>query len=235
MHAPLNKYFRFSKSDLLVFCLFVCLAGIGATLLLWGKPQSEKETLPKGQRTTLALQTNAPADHIKATSKGQRGTAARDSLILSGDYVGPPTSSSNYAPSRKIPEGITLPLNQIDSATLTQVPGIGAAFARRIVRYRERLGGFYTLLQLQEVYGMTTEKFQQIRPYFTLGASPKRIALSSLPYDSLPQHPYLNRQQRNAIARILYRDGKLQGWQQLANLPEFSREDSVRLGHYFMF
>lgn len=235
MNSQLSKFFRFGKSDLLVFFFFVCLAGVGATLLLWGKPQNKAEILPQTNQIASNSQEAPLYGNTAAPSAARRSPAARDSLVLSKDYVGPPTSDRSYTNSRKLPEGITLPLNQADSATLTQVPGIGATFAQRIVRYRERLGGFYTLLQLQEVYGMTTEKFQQIYPYFTLGTAPQRIALGTLPYDSLPQHPYLNRGQRNAIARILYRDGKLQGWQQLANLPEFTRDDSIRLGHYFTF
>ena len=230
MNSHLSKFFRFGKSDLLVFFFFVCLAGVGATLLLWGKPQSKERLLPQTHQIASNTQETSLYSNGATTQAGRASLAARDSLVLSKDYVGPPASDHSYTGSRKIPEGITLPLNQADSATLTQVPGIGATFAQRIVRYRERLGGFYTLLQLQEVYGMTTEKFQQIYPYFTLGTAPQRIALGTLPYDSLPQHPYLNRRQRNAIARILYRDGKL-----LANLPEFTRDDSIRLGHYFTF
>ena len=222
MNSQLSKFFRFGKSDLLVFFFFVCLAGVGATLLLWGKPQNKAEILPQTNQIASNSQETPLYGNTATPSAARRSPAARDSLVLSKDYVGAPTSDRSYTGSRKLPEGITLPLNQADSATLTQVPGIGATFAQRIVRYRERLGGFYTLLQLQEVYGMTTEKSQ-------------RIALGTLPYDSLPQHPYLNRGQRNAIARILYRDGKLQGWQQLANLPEFTRDDSIRLGHYFTF
>ena len=47
MNSHLSKFFRFDKSDLLVFFFFVCLAGVGATLLLWGKPQNKAEILPQ--------------------------------------------------------------------------------------------------------------------------------------------------------------------------------------------
>lgn len=234
MNPQLSKYFRFGKSDLIVFVFFVALAGVGATLLLWGKPQDTCKTnsgklLPKQNDNAITSKTT------NSTPALGSDTRTRDSLILSGAYVGPPQSEGNYTPTRKIPEGITLPLNQVDSATLTQIPGIGPAFARRIINYREQLGGFYTLLQLQEVYGMTTERFLKIRNYLTLGESPRRIALGSIAYDSIPKHPYLNYKQRQAIARILYRDGTLKGWAQLALLPEFSQEDSIRLTPYFSF
>ena len=124
MNSHLSKFFRFGKSDLLVFFFFVCLAGVGATLLLWGKPQSKEDILPKANQPTPNAQGTPLYGNTASPSAARRSPAARDSLVLSKDYVGPPTSDKSYTSSRKLPEGITLPLNQADSATLTQVPGI---------------------------------------------------------------------------------------------------------------
>jgi competence protein ComEA len=45
-------------------------------------------------------------------------------------------------------------LNAADSAKLTTIDGIGGAFAKRIIYYRERLGGFIAKEQLKEVFGI---------------------------------------------------------------------------------
>lgn len=158
----------------------------------------------------------------------------RDSIVRCEGYVGPP--AREVPATRRIPRGETLDLNTADSATLTLVPGIGPTFARRIVHYRRQLGGYYTVLQLQEVWGMTAERFRQVAPYFVCPRAPQRAAFSSFAYDSIPRHPYLSYKQRNAISRILYRDGRLEGgFQRLATTELFDHDDSVRLSHYFLF
>src|SRR5437660_80245 len=43
---------------------------------------------------------------------------------------------------KKATAGTVIELNTADSAKLTELKGIGPSFARRIVNYRNRLGGF---------------------------------------------------------------------------------------------
>jgi competence protein ComEA len=50
-------------------------------------------------------------------------------------------------------------INRADSAKLTQVKGIGAGFASRIIKYRTQLGGFVKKEQLMEIYGIDTAKY----------------------------------------------------------------------------
>jgi competence protein ComEA len=54
-------------------------------------------------------------------------------------------------------------VNSADSAGLTKIYGIGPAFASRIIKYRNRLGGFYSKEQLKEVYGLDAEKYAEVR------------------------------------------------------------------------
>ena len=53
-------------------------------------------------------------------------------------------------------------LNRADTQQLISVYGIGPVFARRIIRYRELLGGFYRPDQLMEVYGFSLEQFEEL-------------------------------------------------------------------------
>ena len=59
-------------------------------------------------------------------------------------------------------------LNLADSALLETLPGIGPAFAGRIIRYRRILGGFRSPGQLREVYGMTEERYRQFEGKVTV-------------------------------------------------------------------
>ena len=58
-------------------------------------------------------------------------------------------------------------LNGADSATLRSVVGIGEKSVMAIIRYRERLGGFYSVDQLAEVPQVTESNFERIVNKFT--------------------------------------------------------------------
>lgn len=58
-----------------------------------------------------------------------------------------------------------LDLNSATATDLEQLPGIGPVFAGRIVKYRERLGGYAHISQIKEVYGLPEETYHKIEPY----------------------------------------------------------------------
>jgi competence protein ComEA len=106
--------------------------------------------------------------------------------------------------SKKAKPGELIELNSADSAKLTQLRGIGPSFAVRVVRYRNRLGGFYHKEQLKEVYGIDSVKFAAIRDQVTVNPGKvKRININTISFDQLRVFPYLGYKQVNAI--IQYR------------------------------
>ncbi|MBU3715143.1 MAG: helix-hairpin-helix domain-containing protein, partial [Ferruginibacter sp.] len=61
-------------------------------------------------------------------------------------------------------------INQSDSADFESLPGIGLKLSARIVNYREKLGGFYSIMQIGETYGLADSVFQKIKPHLFLGS-----------------------------------------------------------------
>jgi DNA uptake protein ComE-like DNA-binding protein len=91
-------------------------------------------------------------------------------------------------------------LNAADSTLLESVPGIGPAFARRIIKYRTMLGGFTDKLQLREVYGITPEHYDRIRDHVEIG--PYRVTTINLNRDdfkTINRHPYISYELTKAI------------------------------------
>jgi len=83
-------------------------------------------------------------------------------------------------------------LNAADSAELVKLPGIGPVFAGRIVRYRELLGGFFSLDQLGEVYGMTRESIDGLDGRVRVDTSQVRpVRINFAGYGQLSRHPYI--------------------------------------------
>lgn len=73
------------------------------------------------------------------------------------------------------PYGQKIDLNTATPAQLQQVSGIGEALSRRIVEYREKLGGFSDGSQLYEVYGLTPPVIERTLNLFAV-KTPKPIA-----------------------------------------------------------
>jgi DNA uptake protein ComE-like DNA-binding protein len=83
-------------------------------------------------------------------------------------------------------------LNQSDSAGWDAIPGVGPATARRVIEYRNRLGGYIQLSQLLEIYGMDSPRYEAILPFVKLEvpANIRRISLNQCSEVELSSHPY---------------------------------------------
>ncbi|MDD2953076.1 MAG: helix-hairpin-helix domain-containing protein [Parabacteroides sp.] len=146
----------------------------------------------------------------------------------------PPFTS--YPRSEKFPVGTVTELNSADTTTLKKVPGIGSAFARRIVKYRNLLGGFYTVGQLGEVYGIDAERYEAMKSWFSVDSSAiSRLNVNQLSAKELASHPYVSYKQANIIEKMIRKKGRLQGWEDLSLLEEFPENERERLHYYFSF
>jgi competence ComEA-like helix-hairpin-helix protein len=86
---------------------------------------------------------------------------------------------------------LSIELNTADSIDLQQIPGIGPSFARRIIKYRNMLGGFWSKHQLMEVYGMDSSKYNSIRKNITIDKSNiSKININSSQVKGFIKHPY---------------------------------------------
>lgn len=223
------------KAERIVLMLLVIVLSSALALYAWTQYRSPSP----GAVTVLAPSPSSDSTTASASSSALRQGAhsapeRRDSaqrLVTSPDYVGPPAGTERTV--AKYTRYVSLDLNAVDSLTLLRVPGIGPAFAHRILSLRSRLGGYYTVLQLQEVYGMDADRFVQLRPWFAVRTPPRQHPLSALRADSLPWHPYLNRAQLQGLRLGVLRQGRRLSWRHLRQSPAFSREDSIRLAPYF--
>lgn len=97
----------------------------------------------------------------------------------------------NYEPYKN-KEPIILDINHCDTTQLQQLKGIGSAFSKRIIKYRESLRGFTSINQLKEVYGITDEIFNQISPNLKLSNTIiNQININQADEEQLKKHPYI--------------------------------------------
>lgn len=132
----------------------------------------------------------------------------------------------------KLKKGETVPLNTADTALLKRVPGVGSAYSRQIVAYRERLGGFYSAGQLLEISGFPKSAL----PYFSVEGQPcRRINVNNMTLNELRNHPYIGFYQAKTIIEHRRVHGKINGWEDLSMYRDFTPEVIARLRHYVVF
>ena len=133
-------------------------------------------------------------------------------------------------------ESLIIELNNADTLALDKIRGIGAAFARRIFNYRERLGGFYRKEQLMEVYGLDSLKFEEIRDQIRIDESYlKKIDINSATFDELKRHPYLKYKHINAIIQYRTQHGKFNNIADLKKVAILTAENIEQLAPYLTF
>lgn len=135
-----------------------------------------------------------------------------------------------YVPKYK--EGTIVDLNKADTSILKRIPGIGSTLARMIVVYRQRLGGFYDVSQLQEVPHVGVE----LNKWFVVtSAGLHKIQVNSASLDKLRSHPYMDFYKAKAIMEYRRKRGKIKGLSQLSMFEEFTEKDLKRLSPYLTF
>ena len=95
-------------------------------------------------------------------------------------------------------------INTADTNDLQEIKGIGSAFARRIAKYRDLLGGFIKKEQLLEVFGMDSARYAQIQSSFTINTSNiQKININKASIQDLKKHPYFDYYLAKSI--VMYR------------------------------
>ena len=127
-------------------------------------------------------------------------------------------------------------LNSADSAALVSIRGIGPLTAGRIIRYRNALGGFASVSQLQEVTGMTDRNYQMILQQIFVDCSKiQKIDINFASPKRMQGHPYLPPKALNRILKFRLLKG---GWSDTGDLIEqhiLSAEEAERLEPYLCF
>jgi len=134
--------------------------------------------------------------------------------------------------SRK-PVEIDIELNSADSAKLVQLNGIGSVYAKRILKYRELLGGFYSTSQLLEVYNFPEETYRKIEDNISVDTVLiRKIRLNFAEYPDLLRHPYFNKKQVEAVLNYRNKNGSFQDIVQLKSTGIIDSETFSKVRPY---
>lgn len=102
-----------------------------------------------------------------------------------------------------------LDVMQADSADWVTLKGIGPVFAKRIINYKNALGGFNSVDQISEVYGLPPETYARIKDqlYLSSDSKIKTIDINTCSIDELSKHPYISKKQAQWIVNYRTQHG----------------------------
>jgi competence protein ComEA len=111
-------------------------------------------------------------------------------------------------------------INTADTTQLKQIRGIGSKFSSRIIKFRDGLGGFNSINQVQEVYGLTAEIIDSLHKYtyISKGYIPDRVSLNQATSEELKAHPYISSNVARAIVAYREQHGRFEKTEDLLKI-----------------
>lgn len=176
---PLRKPNTFSKSEFR--SLVVTITIIILAVLL---PPYASRLAPAPVPPDISFEFLEPPDTIRVTE-----TRPVKNVVQSGEVV-----RKSYQAS--IPP---IDINTADSLDWKTLPGIGNVLSKRIVKFRDKLGGFYCIEQVSRTYGLEKDVFERIKSRLVLSTPHRKYTCDSLSVRELAGHPYISWKQAEKL------------------------------------
>ena len=141
------------------------------------------------------------------------------------------TERFNYKFIKKINP---IELNSADTIALQQIKGIGSKLSARIINYRNKLGGFYSLNQVFEVYGLDSNIIIENKEHFSkLNVTLiKPINLDTSSIKTLIKHPYIDYKMAKVIFNYKQQHGNYKTINDLRKIHLLTEKDIEKIKPY---
>ena len=235
----IREFFYLQKSDrkVVLTLLAIIVIALGVIFFTGGEQDSSNGLSPadtmKAERDTFRRRPYYHRDTVYVRTK----VVYRDRPGYSRRHAGSSSASEprdSFIPHYpvKIKEGEHIVLNGADTTMLKTVPGIGPYFARKIVQYGERLGGYVSIDQLDEIDDFPLESKQYLK---IQDAQPRKLNINQLSLNELKRHPYINFYQARAIEDYRRLHGPIKSLNDLRLSKDFPPEAIKRLEPYVAY
>jgi len=126
----------------------------------------------------------------------------------------------------------SIDINNATDEEWQRIDGIGPTYAKMINNYRRKLGGFYTVSQISETYGLPDSVYQKVVPFVKKSKPKNKIQINFVQTDSLARHPYLTWKQANVITNYRAKHGPYNSAREVAKVKIFTKEKWERIVPY---
>ncbi len=144
--------------------------------------------------------------------------------------------TGNISAKKSTPQ-MKLNINLADTGQLMILKGIGSILSNRIIKYRDLLGGYSNIDQLNDVYGLRGKALQLIKSVVFIDSLfiPEKIEINFSGWEEMVRHPYINSQLANDILKLRSDKGYLKNIDQLREIPCTNDSILLRIEPYIKF
>lgn len=130
----------------------------------------------------------------------------------------------------------TLDINTATALDLEQIPGIGPYWAKRLLTFRDQLGGFVSIPQIGTTYGLPDSTFQGMLSFLEQpGPVYRKLAVNLLTTEELKSHPYLGYKLANIMVKFREQNGPFKSMEDLRRIRIFDQATEKKLAPYLDF
>jgi len=130
---------------------------------------------------------------------------------------------------------ILIDVNKASAEDWQRLRGVGATTAGRIVAYREKLGGFASVDQVGETFGLPDSTFQHIKSQLNFSPIFKPLAVNTAGIDELDAHPYLSRKEATAMAAYRANHGDFKNFEDVKKVKALSSKTLEKIRPYLQY
>lgn len=225
----IKKFFFFTKGEKTGIMILLFLIGIIFAVnasFNYISPSKQLNTSKYEQEVKIFKQSLKPKISDKQNkNKEVIFLAQKEEVFEKKEYSG-------IKNPRKSDEKFSIEINQADTTDLKRLKGIGSVYSKRIIKFRNYLGGFYSLEQLKEVYGIDEELFLSIKKHLTIDARKiRQFNVNSDTFCYKFRHPYLEKEEIKALLKQK-KEGTIIQKEEIKKLLSLSEEKWKKLSPY---
>lgn len=213
-----RAYFYFSTheqkgiKELLLLVLIVWVGYWAYRFTLPNKLQEVQLVLLNEKIKQLELAQTNSRDKLNQMGLGR----TKPNIIYERRTIAYPNSRENNLVKKP---ALAFDINSADSESLEKLSGIGPYLAGKIVSYREKLGGFYSWNQLNEVFGFK----EDVRFHWPVGVyldtlNYQKLNVNTVSFEQLSKHPYFKFSLSRAIINYRKQHGNFKNLQELKKI-----------------
>lgn len=243
----MRTFFTFSRYEW-VGSIFLLLLILGSFFFRFFLKISKKDTIDLAEyrmEVEKFLEEQSRLDDSSKAAAGRKGQFYRAQQSKFGEYgsksdfyTGWPQDTLRKEKGKTGPKYriIKTELNRCDSSDIMRIPYFGSKRASKMMEYRDKLGGFYRLEQLHEIYIIKDISLEYLQKYFTLDtALIRKIAVNHSSYQELIAHPYLDAYLCKTILHHRKKHGDINDLEELGMITHAYPELLEKLRPYLSF
>ena len=246
---PIKDWFGFTRrerrSTFIMFLIIILIIGLRYTIpdsqiaiedITGTIPETENDSKLSG-KDSISIDDAISGNLI---NNGRKGSAyIKRAYGIEGKRI--PFVKNKQMPLQKVSnyhrqKNPLIEINRSDSATLIKLPGIGPVLSGRIIKYRRLLGGYASIDQLKEVYGLPVETYELIKDkIFADSSMIAKINVNSAGYKELSHIHYFEKYEVTAILKYREIKGRIKCITDLTENKLITPEKARKVRPYLRF